>query len=1058
MDNISLIITAVFLTFIALAALIGYGKGKKYVWQYTLTRLIINVLAVAIAIPVTRILSMKIVDSVFETLLAGELDSEGSIFNNLTIAVDIAKTLAAMMIGLFLFFFVRLVVKFFLKFFKYTIFSLINSLSDLICKKGSKNGQKSAKAAKNNSAKPEFNVSLVTAPAANKAYKFCFRDGKKNNVTSYFLDGNLYKGNNGQHATVIDPATAANVYIVPTEANSEYCYLKVENANGVKYINVICDANGNVNAFLGDTSVTEYIYDGNLGTLITVVNDETYVLAADKSDAFVYAETAANAANIPYVRFVEVERNPDAVSTEEFATDDGDAVIVESIQPRKNKKPRKKDGCYALKPQLASILIGIFGCIFGVVVVFAPFTGLIGLVNNTLTTVTTAMGEDTIDDEETLEMLEMVTDITGNFSVKFSNFYGGKLIFNRLTTYKVNDTKIKLKNEVNLVTTIAGSGMTIINEDSDKNAKKDAVEDILDAFDKSSIIPLILADIVNQAATAIENGDEFMGIINADNDDDRNNGDDYYDDYYGDDYYGKPETDDDDEDTGDAMSEMLISEIVSSFKGCTPDSIKEDVRTVGNIVIIFIEHDAITTLTDDPEGILKAKDLITDLLEAFFDNDRISSLVSTFVEFGIGMLEDQLGMTETLEEPYAKMKAELMAIDQSYSAEDNTKLVADIFYKYGIDITDDGARSVALKLKQSTNIYTGSVNMETVLSSVAVNGKNTPVNLSTLAGFEAESLLITKSEIVITHKNSVSNPKKEAQNIAGALFAITDLTGSMEDGDELQVSAILSTVGEILDRLADTEIVGKDVVDKLLLVMFQSEELGENLPMNTVQITNFVNSLIASSGKNGYAAVMGGIGDMVDALSKLSESEDIDSVEALGDVLETITPETAEALKYFATTDFVGDLGVEDESAEGVANVLGTLFDELATTELTGDAYKEEARKVADLLDVTMSISDGSSDGSDVSFEDFVGSVMDSQILTNTVINSVCDDNGNVTNKDPLNTGMELDADDKQELVDSLQTKLNENKTEANKKLVVAIAAYMNVDVHVTSDGTIVAD
>ena len=908
--DIGSIITAVFLVFIALAALIGYGKGKKYVWQYTLTRLVINVLAVMIAIPLTRYISKTIVEAVFTTVLAGELDSSGSIMNNLTVALDVAKTLAAMMIGLFLFFFVRLVVKFILKFFKYAIFRLIVSISEFVSTKMFKKKDK-----------------------------------------------------------------------------------KAENAEATE-----------------DAEVSE----------------------------------------------IDVDENGDTVNTAEFEaeSENEEPVVVESVvAPTKTKKPKKKEGCYALKPQLASILIGIFGCIFGVVVVFAPFTGLIGLADDALNVVTTAMSDEIADDEDMANALDIATGITGNFSVKFSNAYGGKIIFNRLTTYKVNDTKIKLKNEVNLVTTIAGSAMTITNEDSSKNDKIDAVEDIMDAFDKSSIIPLILADLVNQAAEAIENDEEFMGIINADNDE--GNGDDYYGDGY-----GNPENDDDD-DMGDAMSEKLISELVSSFKGCTPESIKADIRTVGNIIVIFIDHDAITLITENPEDILSARGLITDLLTAFFDNDRLSSLVSTFVELGIEILETQLGMTETLEESYAKMKAELVAIDfYNTTSTDNVKNVANIFYNYGIDITDEGAEAVTMALYQGYNTYFG-INLDNVLSSVAVNGKNAPVNLSTLEGFEAESLLITKKEIVITHKDSVSNPKNEAQCIADALFAITDLTNSMSDGDEMEISAILGTVGKILDSLANTEIVGKDVVDKLLLVMFQSEELGANLPMNTVQITNFVNSLIASSGKNGYTAVMSGIGDMVDALSKLSDAEDIDSVEALTGVLETITPETAEALKYFATTDFVGELGVEGESAEGVANVLGTLFDELATAKdadglnLSDEEYKAEASKISNLLDVTMSISDGSSDGSDISFGDFVDSVMDSKILTNTVINSVCDENGVVTNKDPLNTGMELDEEDEQELIDSLQEKLDANPSEANEQLVVAIAAYMNVDVYVDGNGTI---
>ena len=50
---------------IGLAILFGYLKGKKYSWQYTLTRLIINISAVLIAIPLTRVIARSIANSLF---------------------------------------------------------------------------------------------------------------------------------------------------------------------------------------------------------------------------------------------------------------------------------------------------------------------------------------------------------------------------------------------------------------------------------------------------------------------------------------------------------------------------------------------------------------------------------------------------------------------------------------------------------------------------------------------------------------------------------------------------------------------------------------------------------------------------------------------------------------------------------------------------------------------------------------------------------------------------------------------------------------------------------
>ena len=218
---------------------------------------------------------------------------------------------------------------------------------------------------------------------------------------------------------------------------------------------------------------------------------------------------------------------------------------------------------------------------------------------------------------------------------------------------------------------------------------------------------------------------------------------------------------------------------------------------------------------------------------------------------------------------------------------------------------------------------------------------------------------------------------------------------------------------------------------------------------------------------------MGGIADMVDVLDKLSSTENADDpVEAVTEALKNITPESAEALKHFATTDFVQDLGVGAESSEGVASVLGNLFDELATAKdedglgLSDEEYAREAEKISNLLDVTMSITDGTADTSNVAIESYVNDVMDSKILTSTIINSVYDEDGNLQN-DPLNTSIELSDNERTELVDSLNSKLSEvtdaeyeseeeraERIAETEKLIIALGAYINTGV-VIEDGEV---
>ena len=199
---------------------------------------------------------------------------------------------------------------------------------------------------------------------------------------------------------------------------------------------------------------------------------------------------------------------------------------------------------------------------------------------------------------------------------------------------------------------------------------------------------------------------------------------------------------------------------------------------------------------------------------------------------------------------------------------------------------------------------------------------------------------------------------------------------------------------------------------------------------------------------------------MIENLSKLAEAESSENIaETLSDSLKDMTPETAEAFKNLITEEMVEEsLGVAPENAEGVTTVVTTLFDEISKAQnsvedgglgLTEEEYAKETSKIANLLDVTMSMSDGTNEN-EINAEEYVDSIMDSKILTNTITNSVYDENGNVQ-MDPLNTGADLDSNDQAELIAQLQKKLDENPGEENEKLAVAIAAYMNIDVRVVN-------
>lgn len=898
---IGLIISAVLFSLIALAVLVGCIKGSKYVWQYSLSRLIINLIAVIIAIPVTKFVSKLIAKYVINMI---PLEAEG--FSVSSLLGEILIVLMAMILGLFLFCAVRLIIKFILKFFAPAIARLLLSITE------SKKGE----------------------------------DGETD----------------------------------------------------------------------------------------------------------------------------------DAISD------------TEEIEERPHKKHSKREGCYATKAQPVSILISVVGCVLGVVVLFAPFTGLAGMINNTLEDAQPMLAEVAEDEEDVVEIYNMATEATGCAGIKFANACGGKLIYNGLTSYKTEGIKMKLKNELNLLATIADSISIVLDETAEKQEKTGAINNILDAFDDSAIIPIVLSNAVNAAAEAIENGEEFMGITTDTSAENQNE---------------TPE-----------IGDRLVVALVDTFKGCTPVTIKEDVRTLGSFVVIFIEHDAIDKIKDDPEKLLGEDALIEELLGEFLANDRLSSLVSFCLEIGMEALYEALGVADTLEEPHQNLQTELgniqdqipgdLTVSPVSNSSSNTdkkvyeiktekdlkKYIRQVFNANGIDITDAGVNEVASKLVSKAPVTDALKNVE--VKAKGAGGEAKSVDLNSLETFENTSLLLTKKDIQISHKTGITDPKKEAKLLASTLSTISKITEKLDGEDENKVTAVLEVAGELLDNLANTELIGKDTVDNLVVVVFQSEMATETLGGNVVAVTNAVNSMFGESGNNAdgadstkYKDAMSNVAGMVDTMTGLADSENQDPeaiIEKLAETLKGMSSETAMATKHImGNSEFVEKLGIPAENADGVASLIGNLFDNIATARkpvsegglgLSQAEYDEETGFIADLLKTMIDSSENDEEPGEDKMQSYYKNALDSKIITHTITSSVLDNNGNVKTLNPFNIDTDFDGEDEKDFVEGLNEQLTERIAEINEStdiadkdtakkdavdLAVAVAAFLGVTTtHDYANGSVV--
>ena len=765
---------------------------------------------------------------------------------------------------------------------------------------------------------------------------------------------------------------------------------------------------------------------------------EAEAIASSDTELEDYA-AADEAADGEQGGYVAVDENGAEISLSEEDSHEADVNLTEEsdeVKPKKQKKQKKQkkarkahrtyeaDSSSSLGRGFG-IAFGILAGVLGVFVFFAPIMGALDLVGTIEETIADAGVSEL---EEAKPVLDAVNSVTHNAAVGTVNALGGKLIFNSLTTFKVKGEKIALAKEAELICTVAKTAMTVSAEDKTAEEKSAALEDILPAFDKSNIIPVILSEFLSGASTAWEAGEDFCGV-------------------------SLPVEE-------GAVSDLLI-EAISLFKGSTPTTVKEDAATIINIASVVIKNDLIGNMPEDPMDLLGNKTLISDLFYEVFENDRLNVLVNSLVNTGIEMMTAAIGVPENLDEVHEKFITDIAASITAADADELRAVYGARFKKYGIDITDKALADFTNSVISAYGLNVpsiGSIDLNDLLSSVKINtdaGEKT-VNLSDKTAFSENTLLVTTEIIEAAHGTPGKDSRAEADALAEVFASVPEVT-NLFSGENVVIADTVKTLGKILDKFAACGNIGKACVDNLIVALLQSEVVYDAISMDKVTATHFASSVVSGTGSGKtYEQIMGDIANVINTMTDVTGGDEFDS-EKVESVLMTLTPETATALKHVVNGALVDQIGMSGGSSEGVSSVLSSVFDNIAGAKRDGmdDAtYEAEVKKVSNLLNTTMTITDDSEKTMDV--ESYVNSAMDSVIVSDALADNVYGEDGSVT-LDPLGSGTNLGDTEKASLLETLQENIDnaeDGDKERTERNAVAVAAYLNVPVEVV-DGRI---
>ena len=786
-------------------------------------------------------------------------------------------------------------------------------------------------------------------------------------------------------------------------------------------------------------------------------------------------------------------------------------LFLKLAKQESNKEDGKKEFLSQNKFDGASAICGAICSLVLFIAAAAPIVGYLNVINGA-----TSMLGSTLP-STVVEITDAAAQNPGSKAVKV---LGGDLIFNSLTTTKVNGNKVVFSNELDYLSSLGNALYCASDESVSRSDAAAAIKKTAPAFEKTTLIPTVASEFLSGASDDWSRGRDFCDIA-------------------------APEVGKD--------FEVAMNSLYKGLGSSTVDTIREDYYTISNVLALIVEHNALDELEGDGDmlHLFKDEELISGIMLEMLNNERLAPSIEGFANAGISIIARSLGVYDDPQALYhdfiSEMRSEYRSVASSNMSNhekfDKLSVSVDgIYTKYGISISDGVAECIALSMlddgtlsdEHSFELFFGAD--DTAASPVLANGAyavsmlasgnhkasaillaekavllansaNSAETLATSIGdvlnsdskffkslpetdrleiealiaaklfdektsengikytdasfvdakeFSNASVRITIDQLYISMDNVTDNAA-ESKALAGVLSSAVDITDKVSDTHDNMVDVIKS-FGPVLDSFLGCESIGIEGTSHLVTAIMQSDKVTSNIGFTVLQ-SNEVASVInkhATDDHDSYTSLLNSVGQTVDVIKKSADKED--TTESVKELIETITPSSAETLKQLTTPETVKNYGVPDENAEKVSDVLGDMFGQMSDAKengMTEEKYQDEANAVNDMLNIAMNIGEskegesifGEESVTGITATEYVDRVLKSEVISNTVVNAAYDSQNDVIVNNPLGMARELTSEEKNELVSAIDTNWKSSEQTADdKNLLGSIAAILGVE------------
>ncbi len=545
-------------------------------------------------------------------------------------------------------------------------------------------------------------------------------------------------------------------------------------------------------------------------------------------------------------------------------------------------------------------------------------------------TVTDELTEAGILEGETADTVNQVLDdyvkpLDESFSMKAFRTLGGNAICDLFTDFKVRDKTTNLNDEVGIVTDFGCNIYRLSKSEFTQYSSEEAsvILAVADSFDRSELLPVIVGEVVYNAADSWLKGDKFLDIE-------------------------KP-------DMGGLFNPFFDTVLRILQKDAqNTDALQADIRTLAELISTLANHQIFAHLSD-PTALLTQLDsagALDEIINCLGKNQSMKVLIPEITNLGIRAMADSLGIPadnlaiyEDLLDDIAQSLNNIKSVEgEAARTEAMTKELQKAFDNAGID-TDDTLFS-CYSASMVSDMLNGNVDKEIqgadVRAFFALYNVNTG-NATVSSGKSEENLAGTVEIPADVLEGTVyenMSPAELANTGAAVLANVTKaLSEVTTEGDKTVQEQATNIIKEAYSTLLGAE--------STALEQLESIVIEAPLPQETLDFASNLSSADAVGDMSSRITVDKLVVNAQDFLDNNNVDFDI---QAEGEVIRAVVSAAGTVL---GTTD------PENINIEDIASSAGKIMDALSESGVFGEEQtkvlfnavlqSEQVREVAGL-------------------------------------------------------------------------------------------------------------